>query len=162
RSKNGKLEVIPWYDFGEPNPAGSINASASDLGKWLQLQLGNGSFRGKHLVSAENLVETRTPQMIIRVEGLTRVEHPFTGQMSYGMGWTLQDYRGLPLASHGGMVDGMRAHITLAPNSRIGIAILANLGRTRMNLALSNTILDRLLNLPYKNWHEHYQGIVKA
>jgi CubicO group peptidase (beta-lactamase class C family) len=162
RNKDGKVAVVPWYDFAEPNPAASINASAKDLSKWLQFQLGDGSWRGKRLVSQENLAETRTPQTIIRLEGLTRAEHPFTSQMSYGMGWVLQDYRGQPLVSHAGIIDGMRAHVTMAPKARLGVAILSNLHRTRMNLALSNTIVDRLLDLPYQDWNKYYGGLVKA
>jgi CubicO group peptidase (beta-lactamase class C family) len=162
RNQDGKIEPIPWYEFPEANPAASINATARDLGKWLQFQLNDGLFRGKRLVGHESLAETRMPQTIIRVEGLTQAEHPFTAQMSYGMGWVLQDYRGQPLVSHAGIIDGMRAHIALARNSRLGVAILSNLHRTRMNLALSNTIIDRLLDLPYKNWNEYYGALVKA
>lgn len=162
RNKDGKIEALPWYRFDEPNPSASVNASARDLSKWLRFQLGDGAYQGKRLVSAENLAETHTPQMVIRLTGLTRAEHPFTSQMSYGMGWVLQDYRGQPLVSHAGIIDGMRTHIALVPNSRLGIAILSNLHRTRMNLALSNTILDRLLRLPYKDWNGYYGGLVKA
>src|SRR5262249_9303667 len=106
--------------------------------------------------------ETHMPQTIIRLEGLTRAEQPFTSQMSYGMGWVLQDYRGHALVSHAGIIDGMRTHITMVPNAQIGIAILSNLHRTRMNLALSNTLVDRLLRLPYKDWNGYYGSVVKA
>jgi CubicO group peptidase (beta-lactamase class C family) len=162
RTKDGKIEAIPWYRFEEPNPSASVNASARDLGKWLRFQLGDGTSLGKRLVSAENLAETHMPQTIIRLEGLTRAEQPFTAQMSYGMGWVLQDYRGHALVSHAGIIDGMRTHITMVPNAQIGIAILSNLHRTRMNLALSNTLVDRLLRLPYKDWNGYYGGLVKA
>lgn len=159
---DGKLRIVPWYEFAEPNPAGSITTSANDLGKWLRFQLGDGSWQGKRLVTPENFGETRTPQMIIRLEGITRAEHPFTAQMTYGMGWVLQDYRGHPLASHTGIIDGMRVHIAMAPLSRLGIGILANRHATRMNLALSNTLLDQLLGLPYEEWNKHYLGLVRA
>jgi CubicO group peptidase (beta-lactamase class C family) len=160
------VELIPWLRFEEPNPAASINASARDLSKWLRFQLGDGTYGGafasKRLVSAANLAETHTPQMVIRVEGLVRAEHPFTNQINYAMGWVVQDYRGQLLVSHAGIADGMRAHITLAPNARLGVAILCNLHKTRLNLALSNAIVDQLLSLPYKDWNAHYQALVKA
>ena len=68
--------------------------------------------------------------------------------MSYGMGWVLEDYRGVGLCSHAGAIDGFRVQITLVPKEKIGIVILANLHFTRMNLALSNSLVDLLLGLP--------------
>jgi len=162
RDAQGKVTPVDWYDFTEPNPAASVHLSARDLGKWLQFQLGDGTWRGQRLVSAANLAETHTPQMVIRLEGLTRAEHPFTTQMNYGLGWVVQDYRGGQLISHAGVIDGMRAHVTLAPQARLGIGILTNLHRTRMNLALSNTLVDRLLGLPVRDWNEYYRNLVKA
>src|SRR5262249_48607781 len=98
RNKEGKVEIMPWYRYEEPNPAASINASARDLSKWLRFQLGDGTYGGAfgamRLVSAANLAETHTPQMVVRVEGVVRAEHPFTNQINYAMGWVVQDYRG--------------------------------------------------------------------
>src|SRR5207253_4270468 len=37
---DGKVRPIPWYVQSEPNPAGSVHASARDLAAWLQFQLG--------------------------------------------------------------------------------------------------------------------------
>jgi len=47
---NGKPAVMAWYPQETPDPAGSINASARDLTKWLSFQLGEGRYRGKRLV----------------------------------------------------------------------------------------------------------------
>lgn len=153
----GEIRVIPWYPMETPEPAGSINASARDLIPWVRFQLGDGTFDGKRLVSQENLAETHTPQMVIRMEGPARDNNPDTTQMSYGMAWVLQDYHGHGLASHAGAIDGFRAHITLAPRARLGIIILTNLDRTNMNLALSNTLLDRILDLPTRDWDAYLQ-----
>jgi hypothetical protein len=72
--------------------------------------------------------------------------------MSYGMAWVIQDYRGETLWSHAGVIDGFRAHLTMAPKHKLGIVILASLHQTRMNLALSNTLVDLSLGLPRKDW----------
>jgi CubicO group peptidase (beta-lactamase class C family) len=160
RNGQGAVEVIPWYAMERPNPAGSVNASARDLTRWLQLHLGDGVFQGKRLVSATNLAQTHAPQTIIPREGLVTLDHPETNQISYAMGWIVQDYRGQLLLSHGGAIDGFRAHITLVPHSRLGIAILSNLDDTRMNLAVSNSLVDVLLGLPYKDWNAYYTELV--
>src|SRR5262249_25513770 len=116
-TRAGKVEVQPrWYGIEEPNGAVSINANARDLGQWLRFQLGDGSWSNQQLVSTRNLEETRTPQIVIRLEGIARKEQPCTTMMSYGMGWVVQDYRGHKLVSHGGKMEGLRSHISFAPN----------------------------------------------
>jgi hypothetical protein len=57
------------------------------------------------------------------------------------------------LVSHGGAIDGFRAHITLAPDDRLGIVLLNNLQGTQMNLAVSNSILDLVLGLDARDWN---------
>jgi CubicO group peptidase (beta-lactamase class C family) len=161
RNRDGKIEVVPWYDFGRPHPAMSLNASASDLGPWLKFQLGDGTWGQERLVSAENLAETHMPQVIIRHEGMAKKENPLTIQMSYALGWAVLDYRGHKLVTHAGNIDGMRAHITLAPAAGIGLAILSNLQDTRMNLALSNQLIDHLLGLPHYDWDGLYLKVLK-
>src|SRR5262249_2676483 len=64
--------------------------------------------------------------------------------------------------SHGGAIDGFRVHMTLVPKAKMGIALLNNLERTQMNLALSNTLVDQLLGLPFKDWNTHHLDVVKA
>ncbi len=159
--RSGRLEVVPWYKIDVPEPAGSINASARDLAQWVRFQLGDGTFGGKRLVSAASLEETHTPQNIIRLEGTARAMNPDTLQMSYGMGWVVQDYRGHLEVSHAGLIDGFRAHITLLPRDHLGIVLLCNRHQTRMNLALSNTLVDQLLGLPHKDWNAFYQAEVR-
>ena len=117
-----------------PDPAGTIHASARDLANWLRFQLGEGKIGEKRLVSTRSLHETHTPQIPITFQGAEAEIHCFTNQASYAMAWVIQDYRGVKLWSHGGVIDGFRAHITLVPDKRIGIAILNNRDGTQMNL----------------------------
>jgi CubicO group peptidase (beta-lactamase class C family) len=161
KNKDGKVVVIPWYEMTRPNPAGSINSSARDLGQWLRFQLGDGTFDGKRLVSEDNLEEMHSPQIVLPLDKRYRVMHPFTHQMSYGLGWVIQDYRGQLLLSHGGSIDGFRAHMALVPKAKLGIALLNNLDQTQMNLAVSNSIIDLVLGLPYKDWNDHFQDLGK-
>ncbi len=149
----GRPEVVDFYPMEHPDPAGSIHSTARDLAQWAIFQLGDGTVGDRRLVSAANLAETHTPQMVIRLEGVERDLHPEAVQMSYGLGWVLEDYRGFGLCSHAGAIDGFRVQITLVPKEKIGIVILANLHFTRMNLALSNSLLDLLLGLPRRDWN---------
>jgi CubicO group peptidase (beta-lactamase class C family) len=158
---DGKPEVIPWYVQEAPDPAGSLNASARDLTKWLRFQLGEGQFNGKRLASAGALGETHTPQVALPIEGITRDLNPETNLMSYGMGWLIQDYRGKLLLSHAGAIDGFRASIMLLPKERLGITLLYNLHQSRLNLALGNSLIDLFLDLPKKDWNAYFLRVVK-
>jgi CubicO group peptidase (beta-lactamase class C family) len=151
----GEPQPISWYPLTSPDPAGSIHISARDLARWVRFQLGDGTFAGKRLVSARNLAETHTPQIVIRLEGNARDMNPDTLQMSYGMGWVIQDYRGHLLWSHAGAIDGFRAHVALVPDSKLGIVLLNNLHNTSMNLAVSNQLVDYFLGLPRKDWNSY-------
>jgi CubicO group peptidase (beta-lactamase class C family) len=153
KNRGGEPEVIPRYPLSRPDPAGSIHASARDLACWVRFQLGDGDFAGKRLVSAKSLIETHSPQMIIRMEGPAKDLNPDTHQMNYGMGWVLQDYRGHFLVSHAGAIDGFRAHITLVPDAHLGVVLLNNLHGTQMNLAVSNQVVDHLLGLARRDWN---------
>jgi CubicO group peptidase (beta-lactamase class C family) len=157
----GRPEVIPIYPMEVPHPAGSIQSNARDLAKWVRFQLGDGTFHGQRIVSKRNLDETHTPQMVIRLEGLEREIHCETNQMSYGMGWVIQDYRGQGLVSHGGAIEGFRTHLTLVPRSRLGLVLICNVTDSRMNQALVNTLLDHLLGLSKKDWNGLYADLLK-
>jgi CubicO group peptidase (beta-lactamase class C family) len=156
--RSARLEVIPWYKIEVPEPAGSINASARDLSRWVRFQLGDGTFEGKRLVSAASLGETHTPQNIIRLEGQARAMNPETLQMSYGMAWVIRDHRGRLVWEHAGLIDGFQAHLTLVPGAHLGLVLLNNRHQSRMNLALSNTLVELLLDLPRRDWNDYFRG----
>jgi CubicO group peptidase (beta-lactamase class C family) len=161
RGDDGKVRPIAWYDDDKQiRASGSIKASARDLGQWIRFQLGDGTWNGKRLLSVRNLAETHTPQMVIRLEGAAKASNPETTQMSYGLGWIIQDYRGRLHYSHGGHLEGFRSRIVLVPRARLGIGLLMNAdagtSQTSMHLAATNNLLDLLLKLPKKDWNAYY------
>jgi CubicO group peptidase (beta-lactamase class C family) len=153
RGRDGRVEGVPWYPMETPDPAGSVNSTARDLTKWLRFHIAEGTFGGRRLVSAEALRETHTPQIALRLEGVERAMNSETSLMSYGMGWLVQDYRGRLLVSHAGLIDGFRVHLAFLPKEGLGLVVLCNLHGTRMNLALANSLVDLLLDLPRKDWN---------
>jgi CubicO group peptidase (beta-lactamase class C family) len=156
----GEVEMIDFYPLDRPNPAGSLHASAGDLARWLCFQLGDGTFHGRRLVSARNLAQTHTPQIDIPMDDNDRVIFPQARQMSYGMGWVILQHGGQTMLMHAGAIDGFRAHLTLIPQRQLGIVLLSNLGQTKMNLALSHSLLDLLLDLPRRDWTPIIQEVV--
>jgi len=159
--KKSKLATMPMFEMPEPNPSGSIHASARDLGAWLKFQLAGGVAGGKRLVSEKTMLETRTPQNDIKLDGLARAMNPDTEKLQYGLGWVLLDHRGKRVCTHGGQIDGFRVQVTLLPEEKLGFAILNNLHETRMNQALTNTLIDRYCGLSERNWNTFFLKIVE-
>jgi CubicO group peptidase (beta-lactamase class C family) len=156
--EDGRPQVISWYPQETPDPAGSLNASARDLTKWLIFQLNEGTYKGKRLVGAAALRETHEPQIVLPLDADL---NPETRLSSYGMAWRIQDYRGTLMLSHAGAIDGFRAQIILMPREKVGVALLCNLNQSRINLALGNTLVDLFLGLPKKDWNGYFLGVVK-
>jgi CubicO group peptidase (beta-lactamase class C family) len=158
--KKNRIAVIPAYEMPEPNPAGSIHASARDLAAWVKFHLAGGTFNGTRLVSEKKLGETKMPQNIVRLEGIARAMNPDTTQLSYGLGWVVQDHRGKKLVLHGGQIDGFRVQITLLPDEKLGFVLLNNLHETRMNQAVTNSLIDLYCGLEPRDWNDFFQKIV--
>ncbi|MFN0087069.1 MAG: serine hydrolase [Blastocatellia bacterium] len=153
--KGSEIKPIPFRNIDNVGPAGSINASARDLSGWLRMQLNDGVFAGRRLISSANLREMHTPQQVIRLEGRWKLFFPEseTLQLSYGLGWFINDYRGHKLVMHGGTIDGFRATVMLEPRARLGVAVLANLNGVQMPEAACYNVMDMLLGLPRKDWN---------
>jgi CubicO group peptidase (beta-lactamase class C family) len=161
RNDKGEVEVVQRYDEETPNSASSLHTSARDLTQWLMFQLGDGTWKGKQLLSKKNLDEMHMPQIALRVEGSVKDANPATNLMSYGMAWLVQDYHGHNLISHAGAIDGFRTQLFLVPDSKLGIVLLNNLQDTRMNLALGNALIDHILDLPKRDWNTYLLGKLK-
>jgi CubicO group peptidase (beta-lactamase class C family) len=157
---DGKAAVTPGYVMAEPNPSGSVHASARDLAAWLKFHLADGvGPDGRRLVSVKNLNETKAPHNPIRLEGAARALNPDTVQLCYALGWLVYDHRGKKVVSHGGLIDGFRVQVTMLPDENLGFAVLTNLHDTRMNAALTNTLIDLHCGLPPRDWNAHFRKV---
>jgi hypothetical protein len=96
-------------------PAGGVWTSAHDLIRYVQLELALGKLpNGQHLVSAENLLVRRAPQIAVGED------------QTYGMGLMVDKTYGVPLVHHGGSMAGYKSDIYFLPNSGIGAVLLTN------------------------------------
>ncbi len=159
RRAAGGIEKVPLRSFDAVAPAGSLNSNVVDLAKWVRLQLGDGRFEGRRVVSGATLLETQTPQIIVRDPSLTRLfldeGQPY---LLYGLGWYVQPYRGHNLIHHGGNIDGFTAFVSFLPQDDIGVVVLSNLGQTYLPYALAFHVYDRLLGLPAKDWSGFFRA----
>jgi CubicO group peptidase (beta-lactamase class C family) len=159
--KNGKVEPMAFGELRDPNPSGSISMSGKDVAAWLKFQLDDGvGPDGIRLVSVKNLNETKTPHNVIRREGIVKTLNPDTVQLSYGLAWIVYDHRGKKVITHGGLYDGFRVQLTMLPDEKLGIAVLCNLHETRMNAALTNSLIDLYCGLEARDWNGYFRQVV--
>jgi CubicO group peptidase (beta-lactamase class C family) len=60
--------IFPYHLGG----AGDINSTVEDMARWIRLQLGNGTFEGRRIISPENLAVTRTPKVAVNDTSVLR------------------------------------------------------------------------------------------
>ncbi len=161
--RDNKNSVIPWRHIDNIAPAGSINASANDLSKWMLLNLQMGTVDGKRILSPAAVREMQTPQMVVRLEGRWKIFFPESEvtQLSYGFGWFIASYRGLKVVGHGGTIDGFRSQIGLVPSAGIGVAVLANLNGTQLPESVVYQVIDQLMGLEKRDWNAKISDTAK-
>src|SRR5260370_18649694 len=82
------------YSVMPHRPAGGVWTSAHDLIRYVQLELAQGKLPdGKQLVSAENLLARRSPQI------------PLGEDQTYGMGLMVDRTYGVPVVHHAGSMS---------------------------------------------------------
>ena len=143
----GANRTVPWRDARLLGPAGAVNTTANDMGRWLLVLTGDGSIEGRQIMTPDTLRTLWRPVAGIGDRAPRDGDEDSAG---YAMGWRVDVWRGLRRVSHSGAVDGFRARVTLFPDRKIGIAVMANLGPTHMPDLATRVIAERLLDLPRK------------
>ena len=157
QNPDGTLRAIQWRNIDSVGPAGSINSSGRDMAKWLLFQLNGGMYEGKRLVSEKNMREMHIPQMVIPPDSeIPTVFFPDSMQLSYGLGWFVQDYHGHQLIIHAGDIDGFATMVVLIPEIHTGYFVVIN-SSSLYRQVLSNQIADQLLQLPDAGWSERFK-----
>ncbi len=96
-------------------PAGGVWTSPHDFARYAMLELSKGALPdGKRLVSEENLVARRLPQI------------PIGEDHTYGMGLMVLTRWGTPVVHHGGDLQGYHSDFFVLPEHGVGAVILTN------------------------------------
>ncbi len=149
---NGTIRTVPWRNIDNAGPAGSINATPTEMAQWVRLQLGRGMYGSQRLISGRMVDEMHQAHTVIRMDSAARANNPESHLQSYGLGWFLQDYRGRQVVHHGGNVDGFTALVAMMPEEKFGIVILTNMNGTGLPNALMLKLFDLQLNATPRDW----------
>lgn len=147
---DGRVRSVSPFGNDNVNPAGGINASATDIAKWLLVQLDSGK-----LADGTRLFSPRTTRELWSVVTPIRPGTPppelaplranFVG---YALGFGLRDYRGWKVVSHTGGLPGFVSRITFVPDQRLGIAVFTNQESGEAFEAITWRLLDHFLAAP--------------
>ncbi len=159
QNPDGSVKTVAWRNLDNIAPAGSIVSNARDMAKWVGVQLNDGMYDHSQLISKKNMQEMHQPQMVIpRSSGLATVFFPGSTQLSYGLGWFVQDYRGHQLILHPGDIDGFAALVVLIPEIHTGYFLVIN-STSLCRQVLGYQVADKLLNLPGGEWSAHFHKL---
>lgn len=143
----GVLSPISYRSTDNNSPAGCILSSVNELSRWLRLQLNEGIWNGKRVLSEAVINETRTPHTLIVRPAESRKLNPCIHLSAYGLGWQLADYRGHLLVLHGGALDGMFSMSAFLPDAGVGTVVLTNSDTNMLYMGAVYTLLDAALGV---------------
>lgn len=149
--ETGKTITIPYVNWDNIGPAGSINSSVRDMTQWIRFQLNDGKWNGQQIISEKNIWEMRKIQNFQYQGRNTDENRPSWHFRGYGLGWGVRDYKGLIIISHGGGADGMISQVTIVPEEHFGFVILTN-SINYLPSALSEYILDLYFEGTSQDW----------
>ncbi|MFI5205086.1 MAG: serine hydrolase, partial [Flavobacteriales bacterium] len=148
---NDKNITIPYVDWDNMAPAGSVNSNIEDLSKWVRMWLSKGKFNDKEIIKPSSITQlwnVVTPQPVNVGAPGPRGNIQMGG---YALGWNVIIYRGIRVVNHSGGLDGMISHTVLLPEKNMGFVILCNAG-VSLPGAMIYDIIDHVCGFEFNNY----------
>lgn len=120
--KNNWHPVKVKPDYYKVAPAAGINASITDLAKWVSANMGNNP----KVLTPSLINELTTPRIRTKKDISRRHWKESLKDAHYGYGWRIYQFETSPIIYHSGWVKGFRADIGYSPEHQIGFAMLMN------------------------------------
>ena len=153
--ENGNITALPmdqnstdWvYTVG---PAGGINSNIADMAKWLCLQMNNGSYGSRQLLSKSSTSYMQSPRTVMNI--VAKKNNAY-----YCQGWMYMEASPYPVIFHSGGTTGHSALVAFVPQAKVGIVILSNVHGD----ILPNYLMFRFLNLYFGNnaWEDVLEAL---
>jgi len=129
---NDTVRPVAPFASDNTNPAGGIMSGATDMARWMMIQLDSGRVSGgRRLFSPASTKELwrevtptpigNPPPAVARTLG-----HLRANMAGYALGLNVRDYRGRILRQHTGGLPGYLSKVAMIPELRLGVAVLTN------------------------------------
>lgn len=155
REEDGKFKAndfpAPEYKVGYfPRASGSIYSNVIDMSKWITMHLDKGMYKGKRFISESVISEMHKPQVVTP-------QSPYSESViknrSYGLGWSVDNYRGFYRVNHSGGTMGFSTQVFMFPQNGLGIVVLTNKG-SGLPAVIAYYASDLFLGLEPIAWNE--------
>jgi len=115
-----KTKVKPNYY--RLSPAAGVNASISDMVKWVESYLG----WYPEVISPAVIDMVTEKRIRTKRELYKRQWRPYLADAHYGLGWRIYDFGDHEIIMHAGGVSGFRSIVSFSPELGVGLVILMN------------------------------------
>lgn len=155
-----KPHALKMWNIDQAGPCGSVMSSASDMAKWISLQIGCGEYHGHRLISKDMFFQLHKPVNIMDFPKI----NDYAVSMGYALGWRAVLYRGIPLQQHSGKIEGYSAYQFYLPDYKTGGAFLMNMHEPANEIffALASTYLDYVLGMEPVDWSKIMHPEIEA
>jgi CubicO group peptidase (beta-lactamase class C family) len=158
----GTLRALHHGNVDGAAPAAGLNSSVKELGNWLRLQLGRGTFESKQFFAKERSAEMWSAITPLGVNPFPAPNAPTKLFSAVGMGWFVNDYRNRKMISHTGGLDGMLSMTAMLPEENLGVVVLTN-SEAGAYSTIANKVFDVFLEVaPKRDWSTERLERVKA
>lgn len=142
------------WNWDAAGAAGGFCSTPADWAKWIQVRLAMGALpSGERLFSEARATEMWRPNIISGSSPGPTAELPGRAiATTYAMGWSVQDYRGERLISHGGGSPGGISATVLLPGRNAGFAVFSNAEESLLLRALRSGIADIVMGKAGFDW----------
>lgn len=150
------LYQIPLKEDGAGvGPAGSIITSLEELSHWVIALLNEGKYKDKQVFSKNIIDETMKPGIGFKNQQLEDKGYDEILNSVYGMGRSIEVYKGHVMTNHGGAMPGFYSQVIVMPYDDIGIITfsIGNHASLIGNTIAGYNLVDRLLGLEQTDWN---------
>jgi CubicO group peptidase (beta-lactamase class C family) len=162
---NGVVRAVAPMTSDNTNPAGGVNATATDMARWMIVQMDSGRIATatagapeRRLFSPSSTRELWSIVTPLRSAGPERAgfEHLRPNVSGYALGLLVSDYRGNLRLQHSGGLPGYLSLVTMIPEKRLGVAVLTNQESSSAFNAITYHALDAFLGTPPPDYLAYY------
>ncbi|MDA0329373.1 MAG: serine hydrolase [Gemmatimonadetes bacterium] len=151
---DGTVQAVTPYLGDVVNPAGGIFSNASDMARWVMVQLDSGRVADGGRVFGPSVTrelwEPVTPIEFGQPPAeLAPLQHDF---QFYALGLGVRDYRGRRMLTHTGGLPGYLSQVAFIPDLKLGVVVLTNQESGEAFNAITYQVLDHYLGAPAWDW----------
>lgn len=122
------IDPLPmkYMNWDNVAPAAAIISNVEDMSNWLIMNMNEGVYKGDTILNEFQIWEMQSTQTPDNSSKGWLSYFPTKHFSTYGLGWSIFDFKGVKVINHGGGADGMISQTMFVPEKDFGIVVLTN------------------------------------